>query len=70
MKMVKLNGLDVVRSSIEIDGIEPRDYPDFCDAFIFYAEFANGVELTSYELEQLEKQNPMLVNELAHESCF
>lgn len=39
--------------NIELDGINTRDYPDFCDAFIIYAEYDNGVELTEVELDEL-----------------
>lgn len=34
--------------NIEIEGIDIKDYPDFCDAFIAYAEY-NGEELTENE---------------------
>ena len=32
---IKINDKIVDRSSIEIDGIDTQDYPDFCDAYIF-----------------------------------
>ena len=38
--------------AIEVDGIDMSDYPDFCDAFISYAEY-KGVEMTDEELEHL-----------------
>jgi len=28
-------------SNVEIQGIDLKDYPDFCDAFLVYAEY-NG----------------------------
>tara|TARA_B100000768_G_scaffold46573_1_gene45399 strand:- start:639 stop:830 length:192 start_codon:yes stop_codon:yes gene_type:complete len=37
---------------IELDGIDTADYPDFCDAFISYAEY-KGKEMTDEQLEQL-----------------
>jgi len=40
--------------AIEVDGIDTRDYPDFCDAFISYAEY-KGVEMTDEELECLNE---------------
>jgi hypothetical protein len=39
-------------SNIELGGIDTKDYPDFCDAFIESAEY-NGVELTDAEIEEL-----------------
>jgi len=37
---------------IELDGVDTSDYPDFCDAFICYAEY-KGVEMTEEELNEL-----------------
>ena len=39
-------------TNIQIDGIDTKDYPDFCDAFICYAEI-DGVELTDEKYETL-----------------
>jgi hypothetical protein len=37
---------------IEIDGIDTRDYPDFCDAYICSASWkSTGQELTDAELQ-------------------
>jgi len=41
-------------SNIEVDGIDTKDYPDFCDAFISYAEY-DGVEMTDDQLEDLNE---------------
>ena len=38
--------------SIEVEGIDTRDYPDFSDAYISYAEI-DGREATEEELEEL-----------------
>ena len=42
---------------IDIDGIDMRDYPDFCDAFLVGASY-NGRELTEDELEYVQDSNP------------
>ena len=47
---IDLNYVD----AIEVEGIDTRDYPDFCDAFISYAEY-KGVEMTDEELEELNE---------------
>ena len=46
-----LEGVDY--SSIEIDGIDPDDYPDFVDVYVVSAEFEDGTPLSEEELEQL-----------------
>lgn len=43
-----LNYLD----SIELDGIDTTDYPDFCDAHIVYAEY-KGEVMTTEQLDEL-----------------
>ena len=52
--------------SLEIDGVDTKDYPDFCDAFFSYGEF-NGRELTDDELDQLSDDYPEVLNEMAFE---
>jgi len=39
-------------SNIEVDGIDTKDYPDFCDAYISYAEYL-GKPMTGEQLELL-----------------
>jgi hypothetical protein len=39
--------------NIEFDGVDNSDYPDFCDAFICYAEDEEGEPLTEDELDLL-----------------
>jgi len=46
--------------NIEVDGIDTRDYPDFVDAFISYAEM-DGVELTDEQLDELNANHPELI---------
>jgi len=38
---------------IEVDGIDPKDYPDFSDAFIASACWLNGDDLTDEEIDEL-----------------
>ena len=57
-------------TTLELDGVDRRDYPDFCDAYFSYAEYEDGTELTDDELEQLTEDNPDLVNSMAHESLY
>ncbi|MDK2801559.1 MAG: hypothetical protein PWQ70_3178, partial [Clostridiales bacterium] len=42
--IVDLNEID--ESTIIVSGIDTKDYPDFADSFIQYAEFKDGTPLT------------------------
>lgn len=39
---------------VQVDGIDMRDYPDFVDAYISYAEY-EGESLTEDELNNLSR---------------
>jgi hypothetical protein len=61
-----LNGRVVV--DVEVDGVDTRDYPDFCDAYFSYAVFEDTLEeLTDEELELLTENNSDVLNEMAFE---
>lgn len=62
MNMPKINP-----KSIELEDVDSRDYPDFCDAYISYAETIDGEPLKEWQLEWLNEDSAW-VNELAHES--
>jgi hypothetical protein len=47
--MINYNEIDL--SSIQVDGLNTNDYPDFVDAFIAYAEYRGGIELEPDELD-------------------
>lgn len=64
MKII-VNNKEVDTNTIELDGIDMRDYPDFCDAYIISAEFKDGTSLTDEEIESIGAEN---VQELVHES--
>lgn len=42
-------------SDVEVDGIDTADYPDFCDAFIAYAEY-DGKEMTDEQLDAFKRR--------------
>jgi len=61
-----LNGREINSQSINIEGVNRGDYPDFADAFIAQAVWMNdGTALNDEELNQLTNENGELVNELA-----
>lgn len=41
-------------SNIEVEDIDMRDYPDFCDAFISNADY-DGVPMTEEQLQELNE---------------
>ena len=53
MKQIKVQYIQ----DVEVDGIDYRDYPDFCDAFLVSATY-QGRELTEDELEHVQNSNP------------
>ena len=67
---ITVNGKAVNVRSLELDDVDPRDYPDFSDAYFSYGEFQDGTELSDDELEQLTDEHGDLVNELAHDSFY
>ena len=54
-------------SSIEIDGIDRNDYPDFVDAYITYAEYEDGTQLTDEELDEFNDKHADIAQEMALE---
>ena len=58
--MYDVNKLD----EIIIGGLDIRDYPDFCDAYIESATY-EGVIMTYKQLDELNEQEPSFINEHA-----
>ena len=50
-------------STCVVEGIDPKDYPDFCDAYISYAEYTDGTPLTDDELEKLQDESGDWINQ-------
>ena len=65
---VMVNGKEVNTGSIEVEGVNSWDRPDFADAYITYAEFSDGTPLDDDELIELENEHGDLVNQAAHDS--
>jgi hypothetical protein len=51
VNMPILNGKKVI--DLEIDGVDSRDYPDFCDAYFSGGCYEDGTPLTEDELNKL-----------------
>ena len=41
----------------ELEDVKSWDYPDFCDAFISYAEDENSKEMTEKQIEEWTENN-------------
>jgi len=65
IKQYDLNEID----GYDIDGVDSKDYPDFCDTHFCYAITKDGHELTDDELEVLTEAYPELISEYAMEHC-
>lgn len=64
---ISFNGKPVNVGSIEIDGIDTEDYPDFVDAYIASAEYEDGTPLTDEELVQFQEENYDIVSQMIHD---
>lgn len=65
------NGMQI--DDIEIDGVDTRDYPDFCDAYInnFWLVDGNEVrEATEAELDDINDNERDFVYEQVWDSLF
>jgi len=58
-------------TNIELDGVDMKDYPDFCDAYISEARFADTKQpLTDEQLCELQEQNPDAFFEAVNDECL
>jgi len=65
--MMHINHRAIDEGTLEIEGVDSRDYPDFCDAYFSYAEFMDGTELTDSQLEDITNAYPSMLNDMAFE---
>ena len=70
LKRPYLNAGSINEYSIEVEDVCMHDYPDFCDAYISYAEFKDGTVLTDAQLEQLNDEEHDMVYSAAWQSMF
>ena len=63
----EVNGKAVDGSSLEVDGVDTKDYPDFTDAYISYGLFMDGTEMSDEELDIFSDTYPEVVREMAFE---
>jgi hypothetical protein len=65
---LQLNGRIVVDA--KVDGIDMKDYPDFCDAYFDSACYEDGTALTDDELIELTDSNFDLLHEMIYDIIY
>ena len=72
LKNIAPIGADVTINldSVEIDGVDPKDYTDFADAYVSYAEHGDGTPLTDDEIDCLNESHPDIAQDNAFESLL
>ena len=63
MSNIIINGKVVDTGSLEIDGVNYWDAPDFCDAFFSAGEFEDGTKMSDEELGELADEHPNILEE-------
>ncbi len=62
---MELNGKKVFASVADVN---PRDYPDFCDAHFEDCFFEDGAELTDEQVQELHDKYPDVLWDMAYAS--
>lgn len=65
---LQLNGRIVVDA--KVDGIDMKDYPDFCDAYFDSACYEDGTALTDDELIELTDTNFDTLHEMIYDIIY
>lgn len=65
---MELNGKKVI--DVGVDGVDYRDYPDFCDAFFSEGYYEDGTPLTDEELDALADKYPDDLWDAAYKRMF
>ena len=47
-------------ATLEVDGIDTRDYPDFCDAFFLSGQYTDGTDIPDEVLDELTSNGDLL----------
>ena len=65
---LQLNGKAVVDA--QVDGIDMKDYPDFCDAYFDSAYYEDGTALSDDELIDLTDNNQEILHEMIYDHIY
>lgn len=66
--MIDLDIVDLV--TLQIEGLDTRDYPDFCDAYFARGNKLDGTPLNDDELTDLTENYPFTLHEMALNTIF
>jgi hypothetical protein len=66
--MICLKTIDL--SSLEVDGIDHSDHPDYCDAYFSKGKFLDGKELSDDELIELTDAYPFTLHDLVFNTIY
>lgn len=58
--MITLNGRAVDTGSLELDGVDGRDAPDFADAYFSAGLWKDGTKMSDEDLDALKQEQPNL----------
>lgn len=56
-------------STLEVDNIDTKDYPDFCDAYFSAGEYVDGTPIEDNVLEELTEDGDLL-SEHIHSTIY
>ena len=66
--LAAFNGKQVDVTTIEVGGVDPRDYPDFSDSYIESAQYSDGTDLSDEELDAFQDEYGDLVYQIVYDS--
>jgi hypothetical protein len=66
---IEMEAKEIDYSSLEVDGINYSDYPDFCDAYICGGFFKDGTPLDDETVIELN-ENGDLIYELVYKRIY
>jgi len=61
---------NVSYNSLQVEGVDTKDYPDFCDCWIACGEWTDSTPLTESELEGIQEEYSDLAYELAIDTIY
>lgn len=53
-------------SNVRVEGIDPKDYPDFCDAYISSADY-DGKPMTEEQLEEINEDGEFVYDHVINQ---
>lgn len=67
--MIEIKGKEVNEYTLEIDGVDSTDYPDFCDAYFTFGKYVDDQKLTEEDLMYLTENYQDVLSAMAFDTC-